>query len=131
MAVLQGSLATIHGSVSGNFSLYTKFNFISISKFWRIRLESLTHTPFFFITGWLLTRATGKINNGELRVGNKCARDRAVLPHAPVARHGTLGAAGAGDGAAKRGMAASGPRLLHYIPAILPLTTSGTTPVTY
>lgn len=50
--------------------------------------------------------AAGEVDDGELRVGGERAGDRGVLPHAPVARHRALRAAGAGDRAPQRRLAA-------------------------
>lgn len=61
--------------------------------------------------------AAGEVDDGELRVGGERAGDRGVLPHAPVARHRALRAAGAGDRAPQRRLAAPRRRRRRRLPA--------------
>lgn len=82
----------------------------------------MPHTIVSLIAGRLLTLSTSKVDDRELRVGEQRAGDRAVLPHAPVAGHAALGAAGGGDRAPQRGLAAPRPGQHHRLPAGLPLT---------
>lgn len=74
------------------------------------------------VAGWFPASPAGEVDDGELRIGGARSGHRGVLPHARVARHRALRAAGAGERAPQRGLAAPRPRLRRRLPAPLPLT---------